>query len=156
MRHWLCAILLASLLCAAPPNPVTWKLDGVPAKGVKPGAKFALRLAASIETGWHVYSMKPMPDGPVAMRIWTAEGQPFLLDGSIRAPRPETLLDPNFNMEVEFYQGEAVFGLPLKVVSGTEAGAHTLTVNASYQSCDSHMCLPPRTVQITVAVDVRR
>ncbi len=72
------------------------------------------------------------------------------------APRPERVRDENFNMEVEFYLGEAVFSLPVKVAANAAAGTHALTVNASYQACDNRVCLPPRTVRVMVPVEVRK
>jgi hypothetical protein len=95
-------------------------------------------------------------DGPVATRIWVADGQPFQLADSIKSSPPETLQDPSFNMEVELYEGEASFLLPLKVAAGAPAGAQTLIVNASYQSCNNKICLPPKTVKVELPVTVAK
>ena len=100
--------------------------------------------------------MKHVEDGPVATRIWLAEGQPFQLAEKVKGSTPETLQDPSFNMEVELYEGEATFTLPLKVAAGTAAGTQTLAVNASYQSCNNKICLPPKTVKVELPVTVAK
>jgi thiol:disulfide interchange protein DsbD len=149
MRKLLCAALFALAMNGAAPDPVHWTIE--PVKSVKAGAKFTVKLAAKIETGWHLYSMKHQDEGPIATRIWIADGQPFRLAGKIQATDPQVLHDPSFNMEVEQYEGEAGFTLP--VTAGT-AGAQTLVVSASYQSCNNKMCLPPKTVKVETAVTV--
>ena len=111
-------VFFAANLLAAPPDPVTWKIQPLPAAPVKAGARIPVKLLATVQEGWHLYSLKPMPEGPIPTRIWIAEGQPFTLAGSIHAPDPQVMQDPSFGMEVELYEGEAVFTLPVQVAAG--------------------------------------
>jgi DsbC/DsbD-like thiol-disulfide interchange protein len=146
-------VACAALTLAAPADPVAWKLQDAPAK-VKAGARFDLKLVARIQEGWHLYSMKPAEEGPIPTRIWLADGQPLQLAGAIRAAEPEKVQDPSFGMEVELYEGEAEFTLPLRMAATVPAGPLTVVVNASYQSCNNKVCLPPRTVKVEAAVVV--
>ena len=148
--------LLAFALNGAPPDPVTWKAEQAPTKPLKAGARFTVRLVAKIQDGWHVYSMKPLEDGPVPTRIWLAEGQPFQLAAAVKADEPQTLEDPTLKMEVELYEGTAGFDLPVKIAAGVAAGTQTMVVNATYQSCNNKMCLPPKTVKVEVPVPVAK
>jgi DsbC/DsbD-like thiol-disulfide interchange protein len=152
MKTLICIVLLAT----AAPDPVSWQVRDAPAKPLKAGVPFALKLAARIQDGWHLYSMKPLAEGPIPTRIWLAEGQPFQLAGRIRAAEPETLQDSSFNMEVEIYEGEAEFTLPLRVAAGAPPGTRNLIVNASYQTCNNRICLPPKTVKVEVPVTIAR
>src|SRR5262249_1538207 len=131
MRRLLLAIALTSCLSAAPADPVAWKLTPI-GKPVKPGAKFQVKLTAVIESGGHLYSLKPVAEGPIPTRIWIAPGQPFQLAGAIGAAEPTTVQDPALGMEVEMYEGEAAFTLPVQ--AGSSAGEEKLVVSASYQS----------------------
>jgi thiol:disulfide interchange protein DsbD len=153
MRALLLAALAASL-AAAPADPVAWKLQIPAAAPVKAGARFTVKLVAEVQDGWHLYSLKPMADGPIPTRIWIAEGEPFALAGAVRGPDPQVMQDPSFGMEVELYEGEAVFTLPVKVAAGTVPGAQKLVVSASYQSCNNKLCLPPKTVRVELPVTV--
>jgi DsbC/DsbD-like thiol-disulfide interchange protein len=150
------AALLAGNLPAAPPDPVTWKLQPVPAVPVKAGARIAVKLQATVQEGWHLYGLKPMPEGPIPTRIWLAEGQPFALAGAIQAPDPQVMQDPSFGMEVELYEGEAIFTLPVKVAAGVGSGQQVLVVTASYQSCNAKLCLPPKSVKAEVPITIAR
>ena len=150
------AVAWAALTWAAPPaDPVAWKFEAAPGK-VKAGARFDVKLVARIQDGWHLYSMKPVEDGPIPTRIWLAEGQPLQLAAAIRSPEPEKVQDPSFGMEVELYEGEAEFTLPLRVAATAPAGPLTVVVNASYQSCNNKVCLPPKTVKVEAAVVVAK
>ena len=148
------ALLLAAGSVAAPPDPVAWKLQPQPATPVKAGARLAVKLVATVQDGWHLYSLKPMPEGPIPTRIWLAEGQPFTIAGAIQAPDPQVMQDPSFGMEVELYEGETVFTLPVKVAAGAMPGPQKLIVSASYQSCNAKLCLPPKTVKAELPVTI--
>jgi thiol:disulfide interchange protein DsbD len=157
MRTLMLTAALAACLAAAPAapaDPVAWKLQNPPVAFVKAGAVFHVKLLAQVQDGWHLYSLKPMTEGPIATRIWIAEGQPFSLSGAVRAPEPRVMQDPSFGMEVELYEGEAVFTLPVRVAPGTAPGVQKLVVSASYQSCNNKLCLPPKTVKVEVPITI--
>jgi thiol:disulfide interchange protein DsbD len=147
--------LLVAFLFLAAPNPVAWKLDG-PSTPIKPGATFPVKLTASIEKGWHLYWLRQVPDGPVATRIGLAEGQPFRLAAKVQAPAPEIVQDASFGMEIGQYEGETVFTLPVRVEASAAPGEHKLTASATYQTCNNKVCLPPRTVQTTAPVTIKK
>jgi thiol:disulfide interchange protein DsbD len=154
MRTLFFAAAMAACLAAAPADPVAWKLQNPPAAPVKAGARINVKLLAEVQDGWHLYSLKPMVEGPIPTRIWIAEGQPFSLAGAVQAPDPQVMQDASFGMEVELYEGEAVFTLPVRVASGAAPGAQKLVVSASYQSCNNKLCLPPKTVKVEVPITI--
>ena len=156
MRRLIFAALAAVSLAAAPPAPVTWKLSDGPAKSVKAGARFNVKLTASIQEGWHIYSMKPLDDGPLPTRIWLAEDQPFQLAGQVKGDEPQTMQDPTLHMDVELYEGAAAFSLPVKVAAGASPGGQKLVVNAQAQSCNNSICLPPATVKVEIPITVAK
>lgn len=141
-------LIACAVALAAPPDPVAWKLEGVPAKALKAGERFSVKLSAQIQDGWHLYSMKEVTDGPIPTRIWLAEGQPLQLTGQIKAPPPEVIQDPSFNMEVEEYEHAAEFTLPLRAMGA----AQKVAVNVSYQSCNDRLCLPPKTIKVEATI----
>jgi DsbC/DsbD-like thiol-disulfide interchange protein len=155
MRTLILAALATACWGAALLNPISWRFQDAPSKAVRPGARFTVKLVAEIERGWHLYSMKPLPDGPIPTRIWIGEGQQFELAGSVKTPPPQVVHDPNFDMEVEFYDGPTAFILPVRTAPKATAGVQRLQVSVSYQSCNDKLCLPPRTARIDIPVEIR-
>ncbi len=155
MKTLFLAALAALTLTAAAPDPVSWKVQEAPAKPLKAGSRFNVKLAAKIQDGWHMYGLKPVADGPIPTRIWIGDG-PAQLASAIQGAEPQTLMDPSFNMEVQLYEGEAEFTLPLRLTAAAAEGPQKIVVNASYQTCDNKICLPPKTVKIEVPVIVSK
>jgi thiol:disulfide interchange protein DsbD len=150
------AIVLAALsLCAAAPEPVTWKAVPPP-NTLKPGARFRVNVVAQIQKGWHIYGLRPAAEGPIPTRIWIADGMPVQSAGAVDATEPMTMVDPAFGMEVQVYDGEVSFQLPLRLSPTVETGNLKFFVNASFQSCDNKICLPPKTVKLEVPVTVAK
>ncbi|HNY38957.1 MAG TPA: protein-disulfide reductase DsbD N-terminal domain-containing protein [Bryobacteraceae bacterium] len=154
--------LLTLLACAAPIlaqeeapklNPVNWALSAPAA--ARPGERIQPRLTATIEEGWHLYSLKPLEGGPIATKIAVPAPQQFKLVGQVDAPVPLTAHEESFGMSVEFYLGEVEFTLPLEVNRDAKPGPHKLTVTARYQACDNKQCLPPKTVTVESSVTVK-
>ena len=71
----ICAALGASALAgAAVAQPslggdtVSWSAS-TPAQGAKPGGKVTVTLRGAVQSGWHVYSLQQLPDGPTPLRV---------------------------------------------------------------------------------------
>ncbi|HKQ78366.1 MAG TPA: protein-disulfide reductase DsbD N-terminal domain-containing protein [Blastocatellia bacterium] len=125
-------------------NPVEWSLK-VGASTATDGT-LAAELTAKIEDGWHLYSLTPIADGPRPTRITLPPEQAFELAGKIEAPDPFVETDPNFGVEVEYYEESVTFKLLLKRRAGFSGDK--LLVEARYQTCTNRICLPPKTVKL--------
>jgi hypothetical protein len=136
-------------------NRVEFALRDVPAS-VNAGKKFNARLVAKAEEGWHFYSLTRISGGPIATRIEVPVGQPFSLAGDVEAPAPIVDRDTAFGMDVEFYEGEASFSLPLQTRARTATGKRGLRVNIRFQACNREMCLPPRVLTVTAPIAIAR
>ena len=139
--------LLLLLLASAWPgsaqklNPVGWRLDLEPAR-VPPGSRVLARLTASIEPGWHLYSLS-VPRPIVATSIELA-ASPAVESFKIFQPKPRTTFDQNFGLNVEMYENEAVFLLEIRLAKNAQPGPTELVAQARFQTCNNKMCLPPR------------
>ena len=69
------------------------------------------------------------------------KGQRYQLKDSVKAPKLVRELDQNFGLEVEFYERETTFQIPVKFDGIPDA---PLKVNVYYQACNASHCLPPR------------
>jgi thiol:disulfide interchange protein DsbD len=147
-------LLIAGQL-ASTPGPVSWSLGELAQKTVKPGEIIRVRLTADIQSGWHLYSIDQPSGGPIATEITLPPGQPFAFAAPIAAPKPFVIFDPTFAMPVRLHSEKTEFTLPIKVAANAPAGTRTLTVDVRHQSCNDTVCLPPRTIKLSVPIAIR-
>ena len=131
------------------PNPITWTI----AEGKRSKDTVQVRVTAKIADTWHLYSIAQPPGGPIPTRIWITDDQPFKMTGDIRGPKAESSFDSNFNMDVAYYEGEAEFQFAVKPITTSK---QTLHVRASFQTCNDRLCLPPKTVTLTLDIDSKK
>ena len=137
-------------------NPIAWSLKtSLPRTFLKPEDKFTVVLTAKILEGWHLYSPEQLSGGPIPTRIALPVDQPFKLADAIDLPPvSRTEIDPNFNLETQFYEKEATFGLPVVINANAHGGKQEFKVNVSFQTCNSEMCLPPKVVRLTTEINI--
>lgn len=130
-------------------DPVQWSLSSDVGKA-PPGATVPLKLTAKLEEGWHLYSPTTPPGGPNPTTIALADQQAKVFE-----PKPERKFDPNFGIDTETYEKEAVFLLETTLKNDGVAGPLELVAQVRYQACNATMCLPPKkkTADFTIDVD---
>jgi thiol:disulfide interchange protein DsbD len=144
-------ILFLSSGLAQAQNPVSWQLEtDARDEALRNGHKFKATLKAAIEGDWHMYALdQPEGEGPRPTRISIPDGTLIRLTGNITAPKPLTKFDPNFNIQSKFYTGSVQFELPLGPMAAMTR--EYVAVKVYYQVCNDTMCLPPKTVRVTLA-----
>ncbi len=144
-------LLFLMSLQASAQNPVSWQLEtDAKGKSLKAGEKFKAALKATIEGDWRVYAIEqPEGEGPRRTKITLPEDKPFKLAGKMISPKPITKFDPNFQTDSKFYDKAAEFELPIETTG--EANADDLAVKVYFQACNDTLCLPPKTVRVTLA-----
>ena len=117
-------------------NPVSWtfshKLDG--------DEHAILQFKAKIEKGWHVYSTT-IEDGigpiPTVIDFQKMEGASLV--GGIKEPKPHKDYDPNFDMELLWFENSVTIEQRVKLNAPFAKVVGELT----YMTCDDSKCLPP-------------
>src|SRR5690606_15799568 len=90
----------ATLSFAQIHEPVKWNFSS---KNIK-GNDVELILTAVIEKGWHLYSQNlPSDEGPIATSFNFNKNSDFELIGNVVEPKPKTDYDPNFDMEIPYF-----------------------------------------------------
>jgi thiol:disulfide interchange protein len=146
-------VLLASGVFAQAQDPVQWTLSS-DAPRAAPGAKVVLKLTATLEDGWHLYSLTTPKGGPIRTTASIAEN-PAIESAKLYQPKPERKFDKNFGIDTETFEKEIVFLVEAQVKKDAPAGPADLTAQVRYQTCSSTMCLPPKkkTAAFTLAID---
>lgn len=135
-----CFLLAVCLGFGQRMDPVQWSLTLEPGKAA-PGGKVVARLKATIEPGWHLYSTTT-PDGPIPTRIGLVDS-PNAKATKLHQPPPEKKFDPNFKVESQTYEKEAVFLIETDIAASAPAGPLEITAQARYQVCSDTTCLRP-------------
>ncbi|MBL8221534.1 MAG: hypothetical protein JNL62_20030, partial [Bryobacterales bacterium] len=143
MRLLALLLLGVSTFAQAPRlTPAKWTMEFTPAEA-KPGGTAIAKLTATIDEPWHMYSPTTPPGGPMITRI-TLAGTTVAESMEIYRPQPVRKLDPNFGIEAETYDKQAVFFLKLRLQANAPAMPAEIQVNMRYQVCTEKECLPQR------------
>jgi cytochrome c biogenesis DsbD-like protein len=136
---------------AAAQTPVHWTV--APVHGaISNGTVAHIKIDATIQTGWHIYSITQPPGGPYATRISVPDGQSFAAAGDPRAVLPpHVAFDSAFKMNVQLHEKTASFDVPVRFTGKTAAG-DSVHVNVRYQVCNASLCLPPQTAKLVAPV----
>lgn len=133
-------------------DPVQWSLSS-DVQRVRPGDSIAFQLTATIEPGWHLYSLTTPKGGPIPTTA-TLKGGP-VQSAAFYQPAPDRRFDQNFNLDTETFADKAPLLVSGVVPVGTTDGDVDVTTEVRYQACSDRQCLPPRkkTASLTILVD---
>ncbi len=134
-------------------TPVHWAAVASPAT-TSPGNQMAVMLTATIDSGWHIYSMTQPAGGPVRTEINVTSGQPFSRSASIIVKKPDVKFDENFQINVEQYEGAVELRVPVMVGRTAPPGKQKIRIAARYQACTARVCLPAKTEMLDARVTV--
>jgi thiol:disulfide interchange protein DsbD len=134
-------------------NPVQWTLEPSSVSAAA-GGEALLRLTARMDPGWHLYSLTTPEGGPLPTRVGMAENA-AVKGCRVYAQAPHKVFDKNFNIDVETYDGKAVFIFVCELKPDALQGRIEFTAEVRYQTCDEKMCLPPvkRTATASLLID---
>jgi DsbC/DsbD-like thiol-disulfide interchange protein len=145
---------LGSLSCVAAAQgavqPVSWSISASPGASAKPGNRLTLDLTAHIDDGWHVYAFNQAEAGPTPLRITADTNGIVQLAGAPTGTSPIRKHDSSFDLDTEIFNHLVTLHVPVVVKPSAAGGSEEIALNVRYQACNDHVCLPPRTVHLTV------
>lgn len=108
----------------------------------------------TLEEGWHTNSHHPTYDYliPTEMRLALPAGWPEVTE--IRYPEGEIKSFAFADEPLSVYEGEVSIVAPVAVPVDAAEGAHDIVATVTYQACDDRSCLPPVTVERSLALTV--
>jgi thiol:disulfide interchange protein len=122
-------------------EPVEWKFEALQIDE----SNYELIFTAQIEKGWHIYSQKlPEGDGPVPTSfLFESNSDVVLVDVVSESEEVIEKYDPNFDMELRYFENVAVFKQKITVIASQTVLSGAIT----FMSCDEEKCLPPEDVE---------
>ena len=104
-----------------------------------------LRISATIDAGWHLYSTEQGEDGPTpaTLTVETLEGAS--LDGKLGFEGKEIAkYDDMFGMEVRYFENKVTFTQRFAIEEGYKVQGYF-----QYGACNDENCLPPTNVEFS-------
>ena len=103
-----------------------------------------LLLKATIETLWHLYSQNIGEGGPIPTGFKFTPSADYELIGKVTEPEAKTFRDPNFDMDLKFFEKEVVFKQKIKLKTDQP---FSVKGTLEFMVCNDQMCLPPTEVE---------
>ncbi|MBO5678461.1 MAG: thioredoxin family protein [Bacteroidaceae bacterium] len=102
-----------------------------------------LRIAATIDAGWHLYSTE-LEDGPTAATLVVETIEGARLDGKLGFEGKEIAkYDDMFGMDVRYFEDKVTFVQRFAI----ESDDYAVQGYFQYGACDDQSCLPPTNVE---------
>jgi len=143
------------LFCLAPfvygqdLQPVRWTTEVNKDNPCRPEIIFK----AKIQEGWHLYSLKKLADEGPNPTVFHLESSPdYALADSITESPVHESFDKVFEVNVRYHEKEAVFRIPLKILSGSKKEI-IVRGTYEYQACDSARCIFPPAESFEIKIE---
>ncbi|MDY0077285.1 MAG: protein-disulfide reductase DsbD family protein [Bacteroidales bacterium] len=133
--------LMPMLVKAQILEPVTW--DFTTEKLADD--RYNLVFTADIEPKWHLYSQN-IPMSPPATTFSFDDNATVEFIGKVTETESVEQYDPNFDMVLRFFSGQAVFKQEVKLLSSENS---TVKGVLEFMSCDDMRCLPPSEIDFS-------
>lgn len=141
------SIILFSLMCATVTHAqaiVAWKFSAT-----KTGKNTAtLSYTATIDPGWHLYSIQQGEGGPVPTTFTLEPSNKYVLAGDVVEPTPIKEINTLFMMEVGYFEKEVTFTQKVKL----KARQTTIKGNVNFMACNEMQCIPPITTPFIITI----
>ena len=128
-------------------SPVSWSFAS---KKVSDNV-YEVRLTATMQPGWHLYSQSQPADAIAIPTSFNFNNNPLLtLDGKTKElGKLEKYKDPALGVTANQYSNKVDF---VQLVTVKGKAKTNVTGKLEYQTCDDKKCLPPKTVNFSIAL----
>ena len=119
---------------------------------MKPGGAADSALKVELRGGYHVNSNTPADDYLIPLKLTWNPGS-VVATGTV-FPKPEMHKYSFSQSPLSVYTGDFEIVTHFKAAANAAAGPSTMTGKLRYQACNDHMCLPPKTLDVKLDVEV--
>lgn len=141
------AVLFTVVAQAQLANPVSWTFN---AKKLS-DKTYELRLTATIQPGWHLYSQVQPEDAIAEPTLLSFNKNPLLtFDGKPKEDgKLEKFHDAKLDVSANQYSSKVDF---VQVVKLKAKAKTNVSGTVRFQTCNDERCLPPKTVSFNVSL----
>ena len=123
-------------------NPVKWETSSEQINTTE----YDLIVTATIESGWHLYSIDVPDNGPIPTTITFEENiNVYELSGEVKEGEGHEEYDNVFEMNIKYFEEEAIFRQRIKLKTSPSVPIKGIL---EFMVCDDKSCLPPTEVDL--------
>lgn len=111
------------------------------------GRTGTLYITATIDDGWHIYSITQPPGGPIRSNLKLGKNEGVSLAGDFQAdPAPRKHVDDLAfpGLTLEEHEGTVTWAAPLKFAADVDVQTLQIAGKVYAQSCNAENCNPPK------------
>jgi len=145
-------LVIAFLFFASPSfaqqlSPVSWSFAS---KKLSDNV-YEVQLIATIQSGWHLYSQDQPGDAIAQPTSFSFSKNPLInLDGKVKEiGKLEKYKDKKLDISANQYSDKVIFVQKVKVKGKVKTN---ISGKLEFQTCDDKKCLPPKTVNFSIAL----
>lgn len=120
----------------------------------KAGTTVEFKLPLQLREGYHVNSNKPPDPYLVPLRLTWDSGP--ITAAEIIYPKPDFRKVDFFAGSLPVFSGHFELLTRFKIQASVPPGLVNVAGKLRYQACNDRMCLPPKTIDVTLPVSVSR
>lgn len=141
------SLLLVSITFAQMQSPVSWTFSS---KKVSDKV-YEVRMTANIQPGWHLYSQNQPEDAIAQPTSFNFNSNPLLaMNGKVKeVGKLEKYKDDKLGITANQYSNKVEF---VQLVQIKGKAKTNVSGKLEYQTCDDIKCLPPKTVNFSIAL----
>lgn len=140
-----CFVLIASIsVYGQILKPVTWSY----AAKKTSATEATVFIKATIDESWHMYSQYLKEGGPNPTVFSFQPSKTYSLIGKTMEPKPKSVYEPSFRMQVSYFENTVVFQQKIKL----HANSISVKGKVEFMVCDDQRCLPPDEVEFIIPV----
>jgi thiol:disulfide interchange protein DsbD len=143
----LLSLFVTILASAQGLNPVSWNFTS---RKISDNV-YEIQMIATIQQGWHLYSQTQPKDAIAQPTSFVFNRNPLIeLDGKVKEiGNLEKFKDKELDISANQYSNKVVFTQKVKLKGKAKTN---VTGKLTYQTCDDVKCLPPKTVNLSIAL----
>ena len=140
-------ILITAAAFSQQASPVSWTFAS---KKISDNV-YEVQLVATIQPGWHLYSQSQPGKAIAQPTTFNFSKNPLVdLDGKVKEiGKLEKYKDKELDIEANQYSNKVTFVQKVKVKGKVKTN---VSGKLEFQTCDDKKCLPPKTVNFSVAL----
>ncbi len=150
MRFLVLIFAVATVLAQTPQNVV--RIAPAAVVTAKAGKTADIAVTLTVDAGYHVNSNTPNDPYLIPLKLSWDKGP--IEAGKITFPNPKLETFGFSGKPVSVFTGDFDIVTRFKVPRRVKPGAAAIAGKLHYQACNDRMCLPPRTIEVRVPVEV--